>query len=211
MVLRVVDKKKARPRRVRAGQYDSTRPPATGSDAARPPEYREEDVVRVPTDPTPGRSLVARRAIVDIVRTATLGSYGVTGLSLSLPERVLAWLGLAHPGIRVTFRDQIDIELDLTVAFGLPVAEVARQVDSAVRYAVRRAIAREVGRLTIHVNGLRYQPGGPPPGPEHRDGRAPAGATAASSAATSAAPSATPAAGPAARSAQPGETDPGGT
>ena len=123
----------------------------------------------MPTDPTPGRSLVARRAIVDIVRTATLGSYGVTGLSLSLPERVIAWLGLGHPGIRITLGEQIDIELDLTVAFGLPVAEVARQVDSAVRYAVRRAIGRDVGRLTIHVNGLRYQPGGPPPGPEFRE------------------------------------------
>ncbi|MDQ2965766.1 MAG: Asp23/Gls24 family envelope stress response protein, partial [Chloroflexota bacterium] len=41
--------------------------------------------------------------------------------------------------------------------------EVARQVDSAVRYAIRRALGREVSRLTIHVDGLRYQPGGPPP------------------------------------------------
>jgi uncharacterized alkaline shock family protein YloU len=140
----------------------------------------------VPTDPTPGRSLVARRAIVDIVRTATLGSYGVTGLSLSFPERVIASLGLGHPGIRVTLGEQIDVELELTVAFGLPVAEVARQVDSAVRYAVRRAVGREVGRLTIHVNGLRYQPGGPPPVLEHREAPVLADATSATSAAVSA-------------------------
>ena len=37
----------------------------------------------------------------------------------------------------------------------MPVAEVARQVDSAVRYALRRALGREVDRLTIHVDGLR--------------------------------------------------------
>ena len=53
----------------------------------------------------------------------------------------------------------IGIDLDLDVAYGVPVAEVARQVDSAVRYAVRRALDREVRRLTIHVDGLRYQPG----------------------------------------------------
>ena len=37
----------------------------------------------------------------------------------------------------------------------MPVAEVARQVDSAVRYAVRRALDREVDRLVIHIDGLR--------------------------------------------------------
>ena len=36
----------------------------------------------------------------------------------------------------------------------MPIAEVARQVDSAVRYAIRRALGREVDRLTIHVDGL---------------------------------------------------------
>jgi uncharacterized alkaline shock family protein YloU len=126
----------------------------------------------VPTDPTPGRSLVTRRAIVDVIRAATLGSYGVTGFAASLPERVLGFLGIGHPGIRVTLDDAPVVDLDITVAFGLPVAEVARQVDSAVRYGLRRSLGREVGRLTIHVEGLRYQPGGPPPAPvAHADER----------------------------------------
>jgi hypothetical protein len=41
----------------------------------------------------------------------------------------------------------------------VPVAEVARQVDSAVRYAVRRALDREIDHLAIHVDGLRYHAG----------------------------------------------------
>jgi uncharacterized alkaline shock family protein YloU len=117
----------------------------------------------VPTDPTPGRSVIARRAIADIVRAATLGSYGVTGFAGSLPAQVLSALGIRQAGLRLGLRGGLDIDLQLTVAYGLPVAEVARQVDSAVRYAVRRALGREVNRLTIHVDGLRYQPGGPPP------------------------------------------------
>jgi uncharacterized alkaline shock family protein YloU len=104
--------------------------------------------------------------VVDLIRTATLGSYGVTGFAGGgLFGRLRERLGIRPRGLRVAFADQFDVELDLTVAFGLPVAEVARQVDSAVRYSVRRALGREVDRLTIHVGGLRYQPGGAPPAP----------------------------------------------
>jgi hypothetical protein len=40
---------------------------------------------------------------------------------------------------------------------------VARQVDSAVRYAVDRAVGREVRHLVIHIDGLRVQPAAIPP------------------------------------------------
>jgi uncharacterized alkaline shock family protein YloU len=128
-----------------------------------------EDARGVPTDPTtptPGRSLVSRRAIVDVIRSATLGSYGVIGFAGGGPfGRLAERLGLAPHGVRVRLAGGLAIELDLVVAHGLPIAEVARQVDSAVRYAIRRALDREVERLTIHVGGLRVasfdvQPGG---------------------------------------------------
>ncbi len=114
--------------------------------------------------PTPGRSLVTGRALADIVRTATLGSYGVTGFAGGPVARLLARLGLGQPGLAVRLDDGIEIELDLTVALGVPVAEVARQVDSAIRYAVKRALDRDVGRVLIHVDGLRVHPGGAVPG-----------------------------------------------
>ena len=104
--------------------------------------------------PTPGRSLVTGRALDDIIRTATLGSYGVTGFAGGPLVRLIEWLGLGQPGIAVRHDDGIDIELDITVALGVPVAEVARQVESAIRYAVRRALDREIGRIVIHVDGL---------------------------------------------------------
>ena len=129
----------------------------------------QEDDARVPNPSINGRSLVTRQAVIDLVRTATLGSYGVTGFAARPHERILERLGLAHPGISVHLGDTVDIELELTVAFGVPVAEVARQVDSAIRYAIRRALGREVGRLTIHVGGLRFGPGGEPPAVIHGD------------------------------------------
>ena len=120
----------------------------------------------MPTEPIPGRSLVTRRAVVDIVRTATLGSYGVTGFSGGFLARIREWFGSRPRGLRVSFAREFEIELDLTVAYGVPIAEVARQVDSAVRYGIRNALEREVDRLTIHVDGLRYQPGDLPATPQ---------------------------------------------
>ena len=109
--------------------------------------------------PTPGRSLVTGRALADIVRAATLGSYGVIGFANGgLADRIAEWLGLTPRGIRVRLDDGLTIDLDLVVAHGVPIAEVARQVDSAVRYGIRRALEREVDRLTIHVDGLRVAP-----------------------------------------------------
>jgi uncharacterized alkaline shock family protein YloU len=93
------------------------------------------------------------------------------GLAGRIGER----LGLAPRGIRIGMGQELTVDLDLTVAHGLPIAEVARQVDSAVRYTIRRALDRDVTRLTIHVDGLRAGPfealpGGPVgiPGPAAR-------------------------------------------
>ena len=117
--------------------------------------------------PTPGRSLVSGRALADIVRAATLGSYGVSSFAGGLLARLLARFGLAQPGLIIRFDDGIEIDLDLNIALGVPVAEVARQVDSAVRYAVRGALGQEVGRIAIHVDGLHVPADGAlPSGPD---------------------------------------------
>ncbi|HSG85604.1 MAG TPA: Asp23/Gls24 family envelope stress response protein [Candidatus Limnocylindrales bacterium] len=123
----------------------------------------------MPTDRSvSGRSIATRRAIVDVVRAAVLGSYGVTAVGRDRPvERLLVALRVRSPGIRVRLDRGLEVDLDLVVAFGLPVAEVARQVDSAVRYAVGRAFDQDVRRLTIHVGGLRYQPASVPPVKAH--------------------------------------------
>ena len=118
----------------------------------------------MPERPVPGRSTVSRRAVTDIIRAAVLGSYGVAGFAdHELSGRLVRWLGLDEPGIRIATEDGLRIDLHLNVARGLPVAEVARQVDSAVRYAVRRSVGRDVDRIAIHVGALRYQPGVLPP------------------------------------------------
>jgi uncharacterized alkaline shock family protein YloU len=128
---------------------------------------------RMPERSAAGRSFASRRAIEEIVRAAVLGSYGVVGfVDDDRLGRLRRLVGLGGSGVRVRTVPSFSVDLRLTVAFGLPVAEVARQVDSAVRYALRRALAREPDRLTIHVGRLRYEPSSVPPSSLPGDGNA---------------------------------------
>ena len=114
-------------------------------------------------DRMPGRSLVTRRAIRDLVRTATLATYGVSGFSGGGPRgRLLERLGIAHPGLGLTVGETLTVDLDLDVAYGLPVAEVARQVEASVRYAIVDALGREPDRISIRIGHLRHEPGQAP-------------------------------------------------
>jgi uncharacterized alkaline shock family protein YloU len=128
----------------------------------------------VPDQAIGGRALVTRRAIIDIVRGVTLGSYGVAGFAGNWADRMLGWIEQRPGGLRVSVAGgMLVIRLHLRVAHGLPVAEVARQVDHAVRHAIRAALGREVDRLTIRVARLEVHPGGEPPQPPSRPGLGP--------------------------------------
>ena len=121
-----------------------------------------------------GRALVTRRAVIDIVRRVTLGSYGVAGFAGNWADRLLGWIEQRPGGLRVSVAGgTLAIRLHLRVAHGLPVAEVARQVDHAVRHAVRTALGREIDRLTIRVARLEIHPGGESPEPPARPGLGP--------------------------------------
>jgi uncharacterized alkaline shock family protein YloU len=106
--------------------------------------------------PMPGRGLVTRRAVGDVVRRAALGSYGVVGVSGPRPwHTALAWIGRSTPGVRIRLGPPLTVDLYLAVARGVPVAEVAHNVEAAVRYGVTRALDREIDALAIHVDRLR--------------------------------------------------------
>lgn len=116
----------------------------------------------MPERPAPGRAVVTRRAVTDIVRTAVLGSYGVAGFATPAPwDHLVRFLGFGEPGVRIDL-DDLAIELRIRVAYGLPIAEVARQVESAVRYALDRDLGRAPGSIEIHVDGLVQREGSVP-------------------------------------------------
>jgi uncharacterized alkaline shock family protein YloU len=128
----------------------------------------------VPEQSIGGRALVTRRAVIDIVRGVTLGSYGVAGFAGNWADRVLGWIEQRPGGLRVSVAgDELAIRMRLRVAHGLPIAEVARQVDLAVRHAIRTALGREVAHLSIRVARLELHPGGEPPHAQPRSGPGP--------------------------------------
>jgi uncharacterized alkaline shock family protein YloU len=128
----------------------------------------------VPDGSIGGRALVTRRAIIDIVRRVTLGQYGVAGFTGNWADRVLGWIENRPGGLRVSVAGgSLAIRMHLRVAQGLPIAEVARQVDLAVRHAIRTALGREVDQLTIRIASLDLHPGGEPPGPSSPSGLGP--------------------------------------
>lgn len=96
----------------------------------------------------------------DLVRSATLTVYGVSGFAGGgAVGRLLERLGLAHPGLHLDVNGELAVHLDLTVAYGLPIAEVARQVEASVRYALGHALGREPDRVTIRIGHLRHEHG----------------------------------------------------
>jgi len=139
----------------------------------------------MPEPTVAGRSIVTRRAIVDIIRIAVQGSYGVMGFSdPSLGRRMLRLARLDRPGVRLTTEGGLNVDVYIDVASGVPIAEVARQVDSAVRYSIHQHLGVDLASLAIHVDGLRYQPTAVPPaeaagveasaGDGHHEGHEPA-------------------------------------
>jgi uncharacterized alkaline shock family protein YloU len=76
--------------------------------------------------------------------------------------RLLDRVGIAHPGLRLEVGPSLTVDLDLAVAYGLPVAEVARQVEASVRFALVDALRREPDRISIRIGHLRHEHGHAP-------------------------------------------------
>jgi uncharacterized alkaline shock family protein YloU len=74
-----------------------------------------------------------------------------------LRSRLLSLVRYGTPGVAVRIAPTLDVRISLRVAFGVPIAEVATNVESAVRYAVRHALGRDIDSVAIHVGGLQVR------------------------------------------------------
>ena len=120
---------------------------------AQPPEGPPQRA-----DPLPGHALVTRRAVSDLVRQAAATSYGVVGFTNpDLRTRLQSLLRYSPPGVSVGSCRRSTSGSRCGSAFGVPIAEVASNVESAVRYALHQALGRDVDSLVIHVGGLQVR------------------------------------------------------
>jgi uncharacterized alkaline shock family protein YloU len=106
-----------------------------------------------------GKIEVMPRAIATIAARAVGQSYGVVGMAPhTLREGVAQVLHQkdAHKGVEVRIvGDELEIDLYVIMAYGTRIAEVARNVQENVRYAVERALGRPIARVNVRVQGLR--------------------------------------------------------
>lgn len=106
-----------------------------------------------------GKIEVAPRAIATIAADAVSRSYGIVGMAPhTLREGVAQVLRQqdAHKGVEVRFNgDDVTIDLYVIVEYGTRIAEVARNAQETVRYAIERALGTPVAHVNVRVQGLR--------------------------------------------------------
>ena len=106
-----------------------------------------------------GRIEVAPRAIATIAARAVGQSYGVVGMAPHTLREGMAQVlhhADAHKGVEVRIgTDEIAIDLYVIMEYGTRIAEVARNVQENVRYAVEKALGMPVARVNVRVQGLR--------------------------------------------------------
>jgi uncharacterized alkaline shock family protein YloU len=102
---------------------------------------------------------VAPRAIATIAAQAAARTYGVVGMAPhTLREGVAQLLHQqdAHKGVTVRINgDEIAIDLYVIMEYGTRIAEVARNIQENVRYAVERALGMPVAQVNVRIQGVR--------------------------------------------------------
>ncbi len=105
-----------------------------------------------------GKIEVAPQAIATIAARAVGQSYGIVGMApRTLREGMAQVLHQkdAHKGVEVRIgNDTIMVELYVIMEYGVRIAEVARNVQEHVRYAIERALGMPV-QVNVRVQGLR--------------------------------------------------------
>ena len=106
-----------------------------------------------------GKVEVSLDAIATMAGKAALQCYGVVGMSSSrLTDDIAEVLQQENyrRGVKVRSREgSIIIDLYVVVEYGTRISEVARNIMSAVKFAVEKAIGLPVAQVNVNVQGLR--------------------------------------------------------
>lgn len=106
-----------------------------------------------------GRIEVSPTAIASLASQSVLECYGVVGMATKdLASGIVKILQPAshRRGVDVHLDDdQIAIDLYVVIEYGTRIAEVARNIQSAVKYVLERALGVPVDAINVHVQDLR--------------------------------------------------------
>lgn len=106
-----------------------------------------------------GKVEVSPTAIASLTSQAVLECYGVVGMATKdLASGIVEILqpGSHRRGVEVDIDlDRIVIDLYVVIEYGTPIATVARNIQSVVKYTVERALSAPVQAVNVHVQDLR--------------------------------------------------------
>jgi uncharacterized alkaline shock family protein YloU len=106
-----------------------------------------------------GKIEVTPTAIASLASQAVLECYGVVGMAVKdLASGIVEILSPAshRRGVRVRIDDDlIIIDLYVVIEYGTRIAMVARNMQSAVKYTVEKALGVPVTAVNVHVQDLR--------------------------------------------------------
>ena len=105
-----------------------------------------------------GKVEVSPTAIASLASQAVLESYGVVGMARKdLASGLVEILQPAghRRGVDVQLEpDKIVIDLYVVMEYGTRIAEVARNIQSVVKYTIERALGVPVEAVNVHVQDL---------------------------------------------------------
>jgi uncharacterized alkaline shock family protein YloU len=106
-----------------------------------------------------GRIEVSPTAIASLASQAVLECYGVVGMATKdLASGIVEILQPAshRRGVDVHLdKSTIVVDLYVVIEYGTRIGVVARNIQSAVKYAVERALSAPVTAINVHVQDLR--------------------------------------------------------
>jgi uncharacterized alkaline shock family protein YloU len=106
-----------------------------------------------------GKIEVSPTAIASLASQAVLECYGVVGMATKdLASGIVEILQPAshRRGVDIQInQDRILVDLYVVIEYGTPIATVARNIQSVVKYSVERALSVPVATVNVHVQDLR--------------------------------------------------------
>jgi uncharacterized alkaline shock family protein YloU len=103
---------------------------------------------------------IDQEQLARLVRRVAASAYGVAEVrGRGWYQRLLGWLDRPTAGVAVATEPQLRVEIDLAVVPGVPGAQVASNVEEAVRYLVQRDMGVAIDELEIRVGGVSVSAG----------------------------------------------------
>jgi uncharacterized alkaline shock family protein YloU len=106
-----------------------------------------------------GRIEISPHAIMDLASQVVLECYGVVNVvNKDLASDIIERLQFDNRqrGVDVHIEDdQVVIDLYVVIEYGTRIITVARNIQSAVKYSLEKALGMPVAAVNVHVQGLR--------------------------------------------------------